>query len=369
MGSLQPHQQLQVLAIAILAIFTLNCPRAQAGQCVTDYLNTVLPKLHAEYVEKKKALRIGSVQADRYENPKSVVNWSPERRGAEAGEIPGRDLPEGHWLSEWINKIHDRGAELRLLEYEQKPLWYGKWEKTHQLGAYFAYDREARVPYIATSTWVTPEKLAHEFDHLEKWLTLRDSLLDQGYGLRAANEGAFNDFNGSISMRQKSERTAIGKELQEEAKIQRSVIQDNPIKWMHPSGALPLADLDALSRQVTYPEAEAVKLALKKESHEAAQQMRALIRKALLLRLTAYRRAQDALIENPDSDHLREYMQRLQNLNSFFDTLMLKERGRFEVAKVYDKARELFETELPMVWESLPAKKRGDFKPRFRADH
>lgn len=373
MFSLPSQKQLLRLAFAMLL---MSSSVTHASQCVTDYLTAVLPKLEKEYAEVKSSLRIGSVQAERYVKPKSVTNWSLELRSSEVGEITGSDLPEGHWLSEWVQKIQDQGAELRLLEYEQKPRWYGKWEKTNRLGAYFAYDREKRVPYIAVSVRVTPDKLAHEFDHLEKWLALRNSLLDQGLQFRAANEGAYNHFTGNIVLRQKSERTAVGKELQLEGKLQRSVVQNNPIKWSYPSGALPFAELESLTRILIYPEAEAVKLALKKKDPEATPMMRALIRKALLLRLTSYQRAQEALAANPNlvtgiqldmKNHLL-YMQELQNLESFFDSLMLGVRGRFEVANVYDEARKLFEAELPSVWESLPVQKRGDFKPRFKTE-
>jgi hypothetical protein len=105
--------------------------------------------------------------------------------------------------------------------------------------------------------------------------------------------------------------------------------------------------------------------------------MRQLTRKALLLRLTAYQRAQKVYLSSQlnanepglalDVDSHLQFMQQLQNLDLLFQSLFSSIKLRFEQYGVYDEAESLFEAELPVVWESLPAKKRGDIKPRFKA--
>ncbi|MFL5812514.1 MAG: hypothetical protein ACJ763_02965, partial [Bdellovibrionia bacterium] len=160
------------------------------------------------------------------------------------------------------------------------------------------------------------------------------------------------------------------------------VTKNNPVKWLYPSGALPFDDVDTLASKLVYPEVEAVKLALvNKENSKATSMMQILIRKFLLLRLTAYQRAQDAVQDAMRAqmhsnselklnriDHSR-VMQALENIDHVFDTLIGFNKDLFEAQKVYDEAKNLFETELPAVWESLPAQKKGDFKPRFRTDN
>jgi hypothetical protein len=368
------------VVFAMLLVYTMNCLPAHAAPCVQDYLTTVLPILEQRYIRIKSASEVGFVPVTRYSSPKNNSSWTSDLRSAEVGEIRRRDLSYNHWLSKWVKKVNAQGGEVRLLEFERlqaNPQLQDKWEKFHEYGAYFTYDPESKTPYIAVSAAATPDTVAHECDHLEKWMRLRNDLLsDKRHDLQSASEEATRVFLEDVNVKLYAERAAVKKELQKDAEIQRRVTKNNPVKWMYPSGALPFTDLEILTGKLVYPEIEAVKLALEnKQKPEATLMMRALIRKFLLLRLTAYQRAHDAMIDHMHSttdlklnviDHVR-YMRALESLDHAFDSLMVFDKERFEAAQVYGEAKNLFETEFPSVWESLPAQKRGKFKPRFNA--
>jgi hypothetical protein len=351
----------------------VNCQSAYSNDCVKDYLEFTLLEARKQYFAIKKQFQLGNVHFTPYSKIGEILYLSPKLRSYESGEVTGSGISENHWISNWIQRLHGKGAELRLLQHEELG-WHGRWQRIESpRDAYFAYDFDKRMPYIAVSSSVGPDVLAHEFDHLEKWFARRNAVLNQGLPLLVADINALvQSFDPRAT--QYLERTAVAKELRVESGIQRDVHRQNPVKWLYPSGALPLYDLNDLTKKLIYPEAEALKVAMENKNPDAPVLMRDLIRKALLLRLTSYERALRALVapqgSGPKLDvgsHI-QYMWELENLDGLFDALFSGMKGRFEVAGNYDKARKLFEAEFPGVWESLPAQKRGEFKPRFEAD-
>ncbi len=361
----RPRLRIDSRGPAIL-LFLIACSSVQAI-CVAEYLNTKLVKAEAVYDRKIESLQQGEFLYSAYSVPRESEELvAGQFRRSEIGTVQSVSA-RGHWLSKWIRKIHKLGGELRLLLHEENA--NGVWVKAQREDAYFFVDLKTGTPYIAITEDVVPTDLAHEFDHLERWVGLRDSFLREGRSRQEAVSRADQVFEDALFVRQ-SERSAVARELSEKSRLQRSVLRNNPVRWEYPSGALPLTNLESLTRELIYPDAQALLSALSERKPVSTELMRALIRKALLLRLTAYQRAQVAMTAprrklKLDIDEHTRRMKDLENLEAFFQYVFKDEATRFRKAQVYQEAEKLFESQLRSVWKSLPARKKDGFKPHF----